>query len=230
MSRLTWNDVGTNTFEAGIDRVVLYSTDGNAIAWNGVQKITEKVEGASITPRYIDGMKYVESRVYGDYSATIEALSYPREFSAHDGTSFDFQGIGFGLQPIKPFTFSYRTLIGNDTDRENTGHYKLHIVYKAYAEASEKSYETINSELSPISFSWDISTVPSRIIGKRPTAHLIIDSRYVSPGMLEYIEANLYGGEGIIGRLTTMQDLLDKIEAYRLAHMGLFTSGFLGHF
>lgn len=213
MARLTWNDPGTNLFETGVDRVVLYSTDGMAIAWNGIQKISEKIEGAETKPFYIDGMKFIESRIYGDYAATIEAYSAPREFGAHDGTAFDLQGIGYGLQPIKPFAFSYRTLVGNDVDREDFA-YKLHIVFNAYATAGERSYETLNSDVKPVSLSWDITTVPSQIPGKRPTAHLIIDSRYVDPFVLSGIEDRLYGGEGVIGRITDMVSFLQYVDEF----------------
>lgn len=229
MSRLTWDDAGTRIFETGIDRVVLYSTNGMAISWNGIQRITEKTEGSATTPLYIDGVKFIEARVYGDFAATIEAYSAPIEFGAHDGTAFDFQGIGFGLQPVKPFAFSYRTLIGDENEREDLA-YKLHIVFKAYATAAERSYTTLGGDVNPVTFSWDITTVPSRVVGRRPTAHLTIDSRYISKGLLEFIEANLYGGEGIVGQLTTMQDLLDKIEEYRQTHTGRFTSGFMSRF
>ena len=212
MSRLTWDDAGSHFFETGIDRVVLYSTDGMAVAWNGVQRITEKVEGTSVTPLYIDGIKFIESRVYGDYAATLEAFTAPREFSAHDGTAFDLQGIGFGLQPIKPFNLSYRTIVGNDTDQELG--YKLHIVFNAFAEPAERTYETMGSDLSPVTFSWDITTIPSRIAGKRPTAHLIIDSRYTSPSLLDSVEDVLYGGDGVIGRITTMQEFMNFIDTH----------------
>lgn len=213
MSRLTWNEVGTHNFEVGIDRVVLYSVNGMAIAWNGVQSITEKVDGAQSTPLYIDGVKFLESRVYGDYAATIEAMSAPREFGAHDGTAFDMSGIGYGLQPIKPFAFSYRTLVGNDVDREDHA-YKIHIVFNAYATPSERTYQTIGSETEPSAFSWDISTIPSRIVGRRPTAHLVIDSRYTDPGLLSGIEDQLYGGDGVIGRVTTAQEFVNFISEY----------------
>lgn len=214
MSRLTWNDPGSHIFETGVDRVVLYSTDSMAVAWNGVQRITEKVDGSSITPHYVDGVKFIESRVYGDYAATLEAFSSPSQFGTHDGTTFDLKGIGFGLQPVKPFNLSYRTLVGDDTDREDSGKYKLHLVFNAYAEAAERTYETLGTDSSPVSFSWDISTVPSRIAGRRPTAHLIIDSRYVESALLSAIEDHLYGGEGVIGQLTTMQEFLDFTAAH----------------
>ncbi len=211
MSRLTWNDTGTHLFETGIDRVVLYSTDGMAIAWNGVQRITEKTEGASVTPLYIDGMKFIESRVYGDYAATIEAYSAPKEFGAHDGTSFDLRGIGYGLQPIKPFALSYRTLVGNDIEREELA-YKIHVVFNAFAVASDRTYETLGGDLNPVIFSWDITTVPSRVVGRRPTAHLTLDSQNIEPSLLSQIEDRLYGGDGVIGQITTMDDFLNYID------------------
>lgn len=226
MTRLTWNDPGTNLFETGVDRVVLYSTDGNAIAWNGIKSISEKVEGSETTPLYIDGVKFIESRIYGDYAATIEAYSAPVEFGAHDGTTFDLRGIGFGLQPVKPFNFSYRTLIGNDTEREDYA-YKVHVVFNAYAEPAERTYETMGTDVNTTSFSWEITTIPSRIAGKRPTAHLIFDSRQVDPDLLSVTEGHLYGGEGVIGRLTTMQEFLDTLTSY--VH-GRFTSEFRSFF
>ena len=213
MARLTWNDPGSNIFETGVDRVVLYSTNGMAIAWNGIKQISEKVEGSKTTPLYLDGMKFLEARVYGDYAATIEAYSAPMEFGVHDGTRFDLQGIGYGLQPIDPFCFSYRTLIGNDSLREDFA-YKIHVVFNAYAKVSDKTYETIGGDLNPVNLSWDITTIPSRIPGKRPTAHLIIDSRYVEPGLLSAIEDQLYGGDGVIGRVTDMQTFLSLINDY----------------
>ena len=226
MTRLTWNDPGTNLFETGVDRVVLYSTDGNAIAWNGIKSISEKVEGSETTPLYIDGVKFIESRIYGDYAATIEAYSAPVEFGAHDGTTFDLRGIGFGLQPVKPFNFSYRTLIGNETEREDYA-YKIHVVFNAYAEPAERTYETMGNDVNTTSFSWEITTIPSRIAGKRPTAHLIFDSRQVDPGLLSATEDQLYGGEGVIGRLTTMQEFLDALASYV---PGRFTSEFRSFF
>lgn len=227
MTRLTWNDPGTNLFETGVDRVVLYSTDGMAIAWNGIKQISEKIEGAETRPLYIDGMKFIESRIYGDYAATIEAYSAPVEFSAHDGTTFDLQGIGFGLQPVKPFNFSYRTLIGNETEREDYA-YKVHVVFNAYAEPAERTYETMGTDVNTTSFSWEITTIPSRIAGKRPTAHLIFDSRQVDPGLLSATEDQLYGGEGVIGRLTTMQEFLDVLAQPSVP--GRFSSEFRSFF
>jgi len=231
MSRLTWNAPGTHTFETGVDRMVLYSVDGMGVAWNGVTGVTESVESASVTPLYLDGIKILEARLYGDFKATIEAYSAPFEFGAHDGTAFDIQGIGYGLQPIKPFNFSFRTLIGNDIDREDSGAYKLHVVFNAYASPSDRQHQTIGSSVDPISFSWDITTVPSRISGRRPTAHLVIDSRNTDPALLSAIEDHLYGGEGVIGQLTTMQEFLDYIDAFleiefyeEQDNSGIFTS------
>lgn len=226
MARLTWNDPGSSIFETGVDRVVLYSTNGMAIAWNGIKQISEKVEGSKTTPLYLDGMKFIEARVYGDYAATIEAYSAPREFGAHDGTSFDSQGIGYGLQPIKPFSFSYRTLVGNDSEREDLG-YKIHVVFNAYASTSDRTYQSFGGDVNPTTFSWDITTIPSKVYGRRPTAHLTLDSRYVSPGVLSLAEDRLYGGEGVIGQLTTMQEFLNTLASYV---PGSFSSGFRSFF
>ena len=52
------------------------------------------------------------------------------------------------------------------------------------------------------------------IAGKRPTAHLIIDSRYTNPSLLASIEDVLYGGDGVIGRVTTMQEFMNFIDTH----------------
>lgn len=222
MASIKWNEPGTRKFETGVDRCVLYSLDGLPVAWNGVTQITEKTEGASVTPKYIDGVKFIETRVYGDFAATIEAFSAPREFGNHDGTAYDVQGIGFGLQPVKPFHFSYRTLVGDDSSRDNTD-YRIHVIFKAFAQPSDRDYATISSDISLTTFSWDITTIPSRVVGRRPTSHLIFDSRVLPPATMSFVEDHIYGGEGELGRLTTMQALVDDVTNFQSNLTGIFT-------
>ncbi len=213
MVTLVWDAPGTRYFETGVDRGVLYSTNNVGIPWNGLTGVTESIEGASSTPLYIDGQKFQIAQVFGDFSATIEAYSAPKEFSAHDGTPFGMNGLGFGLQPKKPFGFSYRTRVGNDDDREDFG-YKIHLVYNAYATPAGVSHSTLGNSADPQKLSLDISTIPDRVTGKRPTAHLIIDSRYVDSALLGIMEGYLYGTNGIIPMLPTAQQISDLFAAW----------------
>lgn len=215
MRTLKWDEMGTRFFEAGVDQVVLYSTNGVGIAWNGVTSITEKVDGAEANPLYLDGVKFKEARVYGDYSATLEAYSAPREFSEHDGTPIGLNGLGFGLQPTKPFGLVYRTAVGNDVEREDKA-YKLHLVYGAHAQANEITHNTFGADLEPVKFSWDLTTIPQRIFGRRPTAHLVVDSRYTDPLLLAIIEGYIYGTNGIIPTLPSAQTVTNLFSSWSL--------------
>ena len=105
-----------------------------------------------------------------------------------------------GQQSRKPFGLCYRTAIGNDTDGNEHG-YKLHIVYGCQASPSEKQYSTINDSPDAVTFSWEVSTTPVNVNGKKPTATLIIDSTKADKAKLTALEAILYGAESTEPRL-----------------------------
>lgn len=199
MSKLTWDQSGQRLYETGLDRGVLYVYDNNAygagVAWNGLTGVTESPSGAEKTPLYANNAKYVELMSVEEFGGTIEAYTYPDEFAACDGSASLVAGVKIGQQPRKTFGFSYRTLIGNDTEGEAHG-YIIHLVYGALASPSEKAYATINDSPEAITFSWEFSTTPVEVAGHKPTAHLEIDSTKVSAAALAAIEAKLYGGEG----------------------------------
>ena len=84
----------------------------------------------------------------------------------------------------------YRTTIGNDTEGDAHG-YKLHIIYGAMASPSEKAYATINDSPEAITFSWELTTTPVNVTGKKPTASITIDSTKADPTKLAALEAIL---------------------------------------
>ena len=99
-----------------------------------------------------------------------------------------------GQQNRTPFGLSYRTLVGNDIKGNDYG-YKIHLVYGATAQPSEKSYETVNDSPEPAAFSWEYSTSPVTVPGMKPTATLTIDSTKVTPSALLKLEEALYGSD-----------------------------------
>lgn len=195
--RLVWDSTGNKLYELGIDRGVLYLQDSQGkypkgVAWNGLTGFTDSPSGAEATPLYANNGKYVNLYSTEEFSGTLEAYTYPDEFAECDGSASLTEGVTIGQQTRKTFGFTYRTLIGNDTNGQDHG-YKIHLVYGAVAAPSEKAYATINDSPEAITFSWEISTTPVTVTGFKPTATLIIDSTKVSAAALKAVEDKLYG-------------------------------------
>lgn len=205
MSKIVWDAVGEHTFETGVRNGVLYLKDAEGayntgVAWNGLTSVSESPEGAEATDLYADDIKYLTLMSAENFKATIEAYTYPVEFEECDGSATIANGVVIGQQSRKPFGLCYRTAIGNDTDGNEHG-YKLHIVYGCQASPSEKQYSTINDSPEAITFSWEVSTTPVNVTGKKPTATLIIDSTKADKAKLTALEAILYGSESTEPRL-----------------------------
>lgn len=205
MSKIVWDAVGEHTFETGVRNGVLYLKDAQGaystgVAWNGLTSVSESPEGAEATDLYADDIKYLTLMSAENFKATIEAYTYPDEFAECDGSATIADGVTIGQQSRKPFGLCYRTAIGNDTDGNEHG-YKLHIVYGCLASPSEKQYSTINDSPEAITFSWEVSTTPVNVTGKKPTATLIIDSTKADKTKLTALEDILYGSESVEPRL-----------------------------
>jgi len=196
MAKITWDAVGERFYETGVDRGVLYPQVAGAypagVAWNGLIAVTEKPSGAEATAKYADNVKYLNLMSAEEFSATIEAFTYPDEFEACDGSAEVATGVIIGQQTRKPFGLCYRTQIGNDTDGADLG-YKLHLIYGGLASPSEKGYQTVNDAPEALSFSWEVTTTPVEVTGFKPTASLIIDSTKVAAAKLTALELLLYG-------------------------------------
>lgn len=196
MAKITWDKTGEHFYEVGVDRGVLYpmKSDGSGydkgVAWNGLTGVSEKPSGAESSDQYADNVKYLSIRSAEKFDATIEAFTYPDEFGACDGTAELTTGVKVGQQTRKAFGLSYRTMLGNDTQGNDHG-YLIHLIYGASAAPSEKGYSTVNDSIEPIKFSWEISTVPVPVEGKKPTSTLVINSTKAKN--IKNLEDYLYG-------------------------------------
>lgn len=205
MAKITWDKTGEHYYEVGVDRGVLYpmKSDGSGydkgVAWNGLTGVSEKPSGAESSDQYADNVKYLSIRSAEKFDATIEAFTYPDEFGACDGTAELVQGVKVGQQTRKAFGLSYRTMLGNDTQGNDHG-YLIHLIYGASAAPSEKGYSTVNDSIEPIKFSWEISTVPVPVEGKKPTSTLVINSTKAKN--LSKLEDYLYGTDAAQGGST----------------------------
>ena len=220
MAKLVWDKTGEHLYETGVDHGVLYFPDQtgaykNGVAWNGLISVSESPSGAEATGQYADNIKYLNLISAEEFGATIEAYTYPEEFEACNGNKelVDNTGVYVGQQSRSVFGFCYRTMIGNDTDGQDHG-YKLHLVYGCQVSPSEKAYQTINDSPEALTFSWELSTTPVNVTGKKPTALLVIDSTKIDSTKLAKIEAKLYGDETSTGAvLPTPDEIADILSA-----------------
>lgn len=208
MAKITWGNPGTRLFETGVDRGVLYPRTGPGVSWSGLISVTESPIGGDDKPFYMDGIKYQDRGSPEEFAGNIEAFTYPPQFAVCDGTAALDTGLFATQQYRQPFGLSYRTLVGNDT--EGTAHgYKIHIVYNAKAEPTQRGNQTTTNDPETITFGWDFKTIPEKIPGIRPTAHLIIDSTITDPYVVTTIENILYGSDEAEARLIMPAELLE---------------------
>lgn len=211
MPKLEWDVVGERVYETGVDRGVLYiPTNGvysNGVAWNGLTTVTESPSGAEASAQYADNIKYLNLTSAEDFGATIEALTYPKEFAQFDGSVVLHGGVVLGQQPRKTFGLSYRTKVGNDVAGNDLG-YKLHLVYGCQAAPSEKAYATINDSPEAVPFSWELSTTAVSVTGQKPLALITIDSTKVVAAALATLENHLWGTPGTNPRLPLPDEVI----------------------
>lgn len=203
MSKLVWDKVGERLYETGVKKGVLYVMDAlgaypSGVVWNGLVGVTESPSGAEAKPLYADDVKYLNMQSAEEFGATIEAYTYPDEFAECDGSVEIAEGVMAGQQNRKSFGLAYQTTIGNDVDGGDHG-YKLHLIYGALAAPSEKAFQTINDSPEAITFSWEVSTTPVPVPGKKPTASIIIDSTKADATKLAALEEILFGKDGTPG-------------------------------
>lgn len=207
---LLWDEIGDRLYETGVDRGVLFKTDGTGaygegVAWNGLTSVNESPTGGEANPQYADNIKYLDLYSAENFEGTIDAFTYPEEFEECDGTAI-LNGLSIGQQNRVPFGFSYRTLVGSDVN-DNLG-YKIHLVYGAKASPSEKSRSTINETPEPVTFSWAITANPVAIPGYKPSAKLSINSVTTDPATLEELEGILYGDGTTEARMPTPDEVV----------------------
>lgn len=191
MTTLLWDQIDTRFYESGVDRGVLYLSDGKGIPWNGLISVVEKSSGGEGTPVYFDGIKYSDILPIPDYSMSLKAYTYPDEFLEFEGVIGGGNGLFVTNQPTKRFALSYRTMI-KDAESNDVG-YKIHILYNLLATPSQKTYQTMSTDANPIEFEWNVTSIPDKVSGFRPSAHLILDTRKMSPLLVADIESTLYG-------------------------------------
>lgn len=212
MTSLLWDQIETRFYESGVDRGVLYLSDGKGIPWNGLISVIEKPSNGVGIPLYFDGIKYSDILPIPDYTMSLKAYTYPDEFLEFEGVVGGGNGLFVTNQTLKRFSLSYRTMI-KDSESNDLG-YKLHILYNLLAIPSEKTYQTMSTDANPIEFEWNITAIPDKISGFTPSSHLILDSRRMSPLLLSDVEATLYGTSANDAQLPDIATLTTFIDSW----------------
>lgn len=180
MSKLVW---GT-PYDFGVDRGVVYFSDGSIEAWTGLVDVKESPSSVLSKITYRDGIRVVNLSREDSYSATVDAYTYPPEL------------LGRSL-----FGFSYRVM----TD---TG-YRIHVVYNVRAEPSSQHYALAQVNTFGLVF----TTLPVAIPGAAPTAHLVVDTDIAYSSTVAAIEDALYGTDTTDPYLPSPQELIDIVDA-----------------
>lgn len=190
MTILEWGKTGERFYQAGIDHGVLYPLVGPGIPWVGLVSVKEQSTGDDNKAYYLNGRKIQDVVAFTDFTATVLAFSAPAEFLAADGIRPIAQGLYVTQQPRLRFGFSYRTKLDNDLGPVG---YKLHIVYNAVAQPSDRAYATLGENVDPVKLSWIFETVPPQSSTKRGSAHLVINSTLFTESQMGDLEDLLYG-------------------------------------
>lgn len=205
MTALVWDGVGDRVYETGVDKGVLYLSDGRGVPWNGLTAVEDRTV-ATVTPLYWDGVKYNDIFTVGDFAGSLKAYTYPDEFMEFEGIQEVDNGLFVTGQTPKTFGLSYRTRIGNDLS-SNLG-YKIHILTNLTAVPSTKAFRTNSRTMSAVEFEWNLTAVPVHIPGYRPTPHLMFDTSKSSPEMIADVEAMLYGSDTTDPQLPPLENLV----------------------
>jgi hypothetical protein len=206
---LVWDKIGERQYETGVDRGVLYLSDGSAVVWNGLTSVIES-RSRDTKAVYLDGIKYQDHVIPGDYSARLTAFTYPEELDSLIGNANYAPGVTVYDQPTTMFNLSYRTVIGNDIGGINYG-YRIHIVYNVVAIPTDVTMNTVADTQTPEVFEWELKGAPNQLPGYRPTNHISIDSTQISPINLVGLESRLYGSATSDPDLPSFGELLDMV-------------------
>jgi hypothetical protein len=173
---LKWDATGQKMYSTCTKEGILYvgstsaynpETDKSAyvagVAWNGLTGVTETPSGAEANDNYADDIKYISIRGAEKFAFTVEAFMAPDEWEVCDGSRWSKVGTKniakFGQQERRPFGMAFKTVLGNDTYKNENG-FDIHLEFNATASPSERAYKTIGENPELLTFSWECDADP----------------------------------------------------------------------
>ena len=130
MPRLEWDLPRERTYDAGVDRGVLYIPSLSPVVWPGLISVEEVYTNQDKTNEYLDGRKVKTSIYRPEFQAKISSFAPPKHFALCDGYLKLAPGFYATNQRRVPFSFSYRTRQGSATEGLDYN-YRIHLVYNA---------------------------------------------------------------------------------------------------
>lgn len=204
---LTWDPPNERYFHQGLDRGAIYIGDDPPVAWNGLTEITEG--GSSNTEIiYRDGKIILADVDASDFVASVGAVFFPDEFSACIGIPEAAENLYVDNQKPKRFNLSYRTLVGNGMTGDLFG-YQIHLVYNCLASIGSRGRRSLSDNPEMMPFNFDLVCTPVKLPGFRPSAHYIIDTRFMQAGQRKELEELLYGKGSTPGHFPTVTELFE---------------------
>ena len=202
----TWNKATQKQYSIGVDRGMLYR-NGLGVPWSGLVNVNRNGNDSEVGKRYLDGVLFNVSVPPSDFSASLEAFTYPDEFDACIGNANynGVEGLTIHGQESVPFDLCYRTLQGDGTGYGED--YTLHFVYGCMAVDSGHDHASINDAPEAETFSFEIHGTPQAAPNARPSAYFSINSRKVDRELLDGLEQVLYGIDGAQPMLPTMGEI-----------------------
>ena len=110
MVAINWNSTGKRSYEAGLDRVVLYTQTSDPVPWFGFRSYEESISGGEAEPYYIDGIKYqtqIGSQLFPDI-----------DFIFKTNTVYFFETSGLTEQQINVIKYEAEMGISEPTKME----------------------------------------------------------------------------------------------------------------
>lgn len=203
MSRITWDDLLSRFYQVGVSHGVIFDSDSNGFPWNGLIGVSESSSGFEDAPVYIDGIKMVNRRRFGDFVASIDVI----------GTDTDISSL---LR--NTFSFCYRV--------EDVDNYEIHLVYNARAVANERSFKSISALPEMTNLSLAVSTIPQVVDHDRRTSHLVINSRIARSDALAAFEKVIYGDEENNSHLPSPDEVLEIFESHAILRVTDLRNGY----
>lgn len=204
---IEWGKADERYFHHGIDRGVAYVANQPPMPWNGIAGLDE-AGGGTHTILYRDGQVILSDVEPGDFEGSLTVYQYPDGLSGHLGIPQVAPGLFADNQRPKPFNLSYRSLVGSGTSGDMFG-YQIHLVYNAIATFGVKSRRTLTDTPDMMVFTLDLKCTPIRVGPLRPSAHYIIDTRFLQPNVVLQLESILYGSGEIVGAMPNPNQLYD---------------------
>ena len=202
MNSLVWDRIEDRIYEFGVDHGVFYPESGPGVVWNGLISVADGYVGGEVESYYFDGVKIMDFVLSKNFTARIQAYSTPKEFRPCDGELRIVPGIFATRQVRSRFGFSYRTKIGGPGN-----HYKIHLVYNATANRNPITYSTASGTVNLSTLEWQVNAVPPPMTIFKPTAHVVLDTRYLPLLALAEIESILYGDQDTEPSLISQPEL-----------------------